>query len=69
MQTSRIEFLKKVKCISFSISDKVPISQSLTIVGGDAHLQCNTTAPGRSHQPLLVIWYKNGGGDPVYRSV
>jgi hypothetical protein len=49
------------------LSDPVQTSQSVAIVGGEAFLPCNTTAPGRSHPPLLVIWYKNGGGDPVYR--
>jgi hypothetical protein len=41
--------------------------QSVAIVGGLAVLPCNTTAPGPNHPPILVIWYKNGGGDPVYR--
>ncbi len=51
----------------FTISDPGQTAQSVAIVGGEAFLPCNTTAPGRSHPPLLVIWYKNGGGDPVYR--
>ena len=54
-------------CIPFS--EPVQTSQSVAIIGGEAYLPCNTTAPGRSHPPLLVIWYKNGGGDPVYRWV
>ena len=41
--------------------------QSTAIVGGIAVLPCNTTAPRPQNPPILVIWYKNGGGDPVYR--
>ena len=41
--------------------------QSKAIVGEIAVLPCNTTAPRPQNPPILVIWYKNGGGDPVYR--
>ena len=50
----------------FSESGELPY-QSTAIVGGVASLPCNTTAPRPQNPPILVIWYKNGGGDPVYR--
>ena len=42
-------------------------TQSVSVLGGTANLLCNTTAPSPKNPPILVIWYKNGGGDPVYR--
>lgn len=52
---------------SSSTSSEVVPYQSTAIVGGMAVLPCNTTAPRPQNPPILVIWYKNGGGDPVYR--
>ena len=39
---------------------------STAIVGGTGILPCNTSAPARHNQPILVIWYKQGSTDPVY---
>ena len=52
-----------------SSGEVVPLYQSTAVRGGIGVLPCNTTAPSESHPPILVIWYKNGGGDPVYRLV
>ena len=42
------------------------VDQAVSVVEGTAYLFCNTTATSKSKPPILVIWYKNGGGDPVY---
>ena len=63
-------FLIHLTIFSFLVitdSSKDPPYQSKAIVGDIAVLPCNTTAPRPQNPPILVIWYKNGGGDPVYR--
>ena len=50
-----------------SSTEVVPLYQSKAVVDTIGVLPCNTTAISASHPPILVIWYKNGGGDPVYR--
>ena len=56
--------------VKSATSERAPIlrtSQSVSVLGGAANLFCNTSAPSPKNPPILVIWYKNGGGDPVYR--
>ena len=48
------------------VSERVPMTHSVGLAGGNAVLQCNTTAPSTRNPLTLVIWYKDGG-DPVYR--
>ena len=52
-------------CVLF-FSEPIQTTQSIGLVGGNAVLLCNTTAPSTRNPVTLVIWYKNGG-DPVYR--
>ena len=59
----------EVKSTSGDRANMGRTTQSVSVLGGTAILLCNTTAPSPKNPPILVIWYKNGGGDPVYRYV
>jgi hypothetical protein len=50
----------------FSLLESISVTQTGAIVGGNARLVCNTTAPSQKNPVTLVIWYKNEG-DAVYR--
>ena len=57
----------EVKSTSSDRANMGRTTQSVSVLGGVANLFCNTTAPSSKNPPILVIWYKNGGDDPVYR--
>ena len=71
MIRSLIQYLDYVTAeVKSATSGRAPIfrtSQSVSVLEGVANLFCNTSAPSPKNPPILVIWYKNGGGDPVYR--
>ena len=59
--------VSEFKSVTNERSATLRTTQSVSVLGGIAMLLCNTTAPSPKNPPILVIWYKNGGGDPVYR--
>ena len=57
--------------ISFSSLTAGPIHNVETVMGSQAELPCDVapapTVPGDRF--VLVLWYKDGIGTPIYRSV
>ena len=45
----------------------VPVTNVSGLLGRNARLPCDTSAPGPGHPLLLVIWFKEPSTDPVYR--
>ena len=51
----------------FIVPDLVYDQHVIGVVGGSAQLPCNITAPSPANPTILVMWFKNNYGDPIYR--
>ncbi len=47
-------------------SEEDEVLELFSVVKGTAHLPCNLTAPTLTDGPRLVLWYKDGGSQPIY---
>ena len=53
--------------ISFVFFFTVPTTPAFSVVGASAELACDVNPPTSEDRILLVLWYREGLGKPIYR--
>ena len=66
----KLTFLKNntvTEIHEFFTSFSVAVRQVIGVTGGRAKIPCDLTPPFPSDEPILILFYKEGYGKPVYR--